>query len=110
MNREHRGVVTQYDINKESGFIKEEITGKSYFFQYNRQEQTQTSDALKEKPLPCLHKNDLVSFRLKESENKDDDAQAIQIAFIENKTIDSMIEKMSNGLNISTFKFTKILR
>jgi hypothetical protein len=34
MKREHRGVVTQYDINKESGFIKEEITGKSYFFQY----------------------------------------------------------------------------
>ena len=97
MNREHRGVVTQYDINKESGFIKEEITGKSYFFQYNRQEQTQTSDTLKEKPLPCLHKNDLVSFRLKESENKDNDVQAFQITFIENKTIDSIIEKMSDG-------------
>jgi cold shock CspA family protein len=39
MNKEFRGVVTQFDVSKEYGFIKEEITGKSFFSRYEKNEQ-----------------------------------------------------------------------
>ncbi|PWD98773.1 hypothetical protein [Marinilabilia rubra] len=98
MDKEHRGVVTQFDVNKEYGFIKEELTGKSHFFRYERKEQILWSRQTKEPTLTCPHKDDVVSFRLKTSDNKDHEYQACHLTFIKNPTIESIKERMAQGV------------
>lgn len=98
MDKEHRGVVTQFDVSKDYGFIKEEITGKSFFFRYKRNEQILWARQNKELPMACPHKNDVVTFRLRPSDNKDHDYQACRLTFIKNPTIESIQERMALGV------------
>ncbi|WP_010664861.1 cold-shock protein [Marinilabilia salmonicolor] len=98
MNKEHRGVVTQFDVTKNYGFIKEDLTGKSYFFQYDRNEQILWARQTKELPMTCPHKDDVVTFSLRTSDNKDHDYQACHLTFIENPTIESIKERMARGI------------
>ncbi|PRY99940.1 hypothetical protein BY457_10710 [Marinilabilia salmonicolor] len=98
MNKEFRGVVTQFDVSKEYGFIKEEITGKSFFSRYEKNEQILWARQTKELPMACPRKDDVVTFRLRSSDNKDHDYQACRLTFIKNPTIESIKERMGRGV------------
>jgi hypothetical protein len=96
MNNLKTGVVLDFIIEKNYGFIKDNETNEKYFFFLDKKEQIQLS---REGYFPIAHirKGDILYFKTRMSHKKDNQKEAYNLIFVENQCVDLIKSYLANG-------------
>lgn len=96
MNNLKKGIVLDFIIEKNYGFIKDHETHEKYFFFFDKKEQIQ----LKREgyfPIAHIRKGDILYFKTRISHRKNYQEEAYNLIFVENHCVDLIKSDIDNG-------------